>query len=85
MEGMRQLDEYRVVVEKLPPLTSRLAIPRPLEPKLRDLGPEELDVFQQAMTADTIRNLLDESSLTDLAVAEKLKSLLDKGYIHITG
>ena len=85
MEGMRQLDEYRVVVEKLPPLTSRLAIPRPLEPKLRDLGPEELDVFQQAMTADTIRNLLDESSLTDLAVAEKLKSLLDKGYVHITG
>jgi pSer/pThr/pTyr-binding forkhead associated (FHA) protein len=85
MEGMRQLDEYRVVVEKLPPLTSRVSIPRPLEPKLRDLGPEELDVFQQAMTADTIRTLLDESSLTDLAVAEKLKSLLDKGYLVISG
>lgn len=85
MEGMRQLDEYRVVVEKLPPLTSRLSLPRPLEPKLRDLGPEELDVFQQAMTADTIRTLLDESSLTDLAVAEKLKSLLDKGYLVISG
>ncbi len=85
MEGMRQLDEYRVVSEKLPPLTSRLAVPRPLEPKLRDLGPEELDVFQQAMTADTIRTLLDESSLTDLSVAEKLKSLLDKGYLVISG
>ena len=85
MEGMRQLDEYRVVVEKLPPLTSRVAIPRPLEPKLRDLGPEELDVFQQAMTADSIRTLLDESALTDLAVAEKLKSLLDKGYVVISG
>src|SRR5258707_767286 len=60
MEGMRQLDEYRVVIEKLPPLTSRLTMPRPLEPKLRDLGPEELDVFQQSMTADTIRTLLDE-------------------------
>ncbi|MEA2700499.1 MAG: hypothetical protein QOI66_4770 [Myxococcales bacterium] len=85
MEGMRQLDEYRVVSEKLPPLTSRLTIPRPLEPKLRDLGPEELDVFQQAMTADTIRTLLDESSLTDLAVAEKLKSLLDKGFLIASG
>ncbi|HXI55432.1 MAG TPA: hypothetical protein VNO55_05205, partial [Polyangia bacterium] len=80
-EGMRQLDEYRMVSEKLPPLTSRLTIPRPLEPKLRDLGPEELDVFQQAMTADNIRTLLDESALTDLAVAEKLKSLLDKGFL----
>jgi pSer/pThr/pTyr-binding forkhead associated (FHA) protein len=54
MEGMRQLDEFRVVIEKLPPLTTHLTIPRPLEPKLRDLSPEELDVFQQAMTADTI-------------------------------
>jgi pSer/pThr/pTyr-binding forkhead associated (FHA) protein len=85
MEGMRQLDEYRVVVEKLPPSTSRLSIPRPLEPKLRELGPEELDVFQQAMTADTIRTLLDESSLTDLSVAEKLKSLLEKGYLIVSG
>ncbi|HVR62145.1 MAG TPA: DUF4388 domain-containing protein, partial [Polyangia bacterium] len=85
MEGMRQLDEFRVVIEKLPPVTSRVAIPRPLEPKLRDLGPEELDVFQQAMTADSIRVLLDESALTDLAVAEKLKSLLDKGYVVISG
>jgi len=85
MEGMRQLDEYRMVSEKLPPLTSRLTIPRPLEPKLRDLGPEELDVFQQAMTADTIRTLLDESSLTDLSVAEKLKSLLDKGFLIASG
>jgi pSer/pThr/pTyr-binding forkhead associated (FHA) protein len=85
MEGMRQLDEYRMVSEKLPPLTSRLTIPRPLEPKLRDLGPEELDVFQQAMTADSIRTLLDESSLTDLAVAEKLKSLLDKGFLIASG
>jgi pSer/pThr/pTyr-binding forkhead associated (FHA) protein len=84
MEGMRQLDEFRVVIEKLPPLTTRLSIPRPLEPKLRELSPEELDVFQQAMTADTIRTLLDESSLTDLSVATKLKSLLDKGYLVIS-
>jgi hypothetical protein len=84
MEGMRQLDEFRVVIEKLPPPTTRLNIPRPLEPKLRELSPEELDVFQQAMTADTIRTLLDESSLTDLSVATKLKSLLDKGYLVIS-
>jgi pSer/pThr/pTyr-binding forkhead associated (FHA) protein len=81
MEGMRQLDEHRVLAEKLPPLTASITIPRPLEPKLRDLGPEELDVFQTALSADTLRTLFDESSLTDLTVAEKLKVLLDKGYL----
>jgi pSer/pThr/pTyr-binding forkhead associated (FHA) protein len=81
MEGMRQLDEHRVLAEKLPPMTASITIPRPLEPKLRDLGPEELDVFQTALSADTLRTLFDESSLTDLTVAEKLKVLLDKGYL----
>lgn len=81
MEGMRQLDEHRMLSEKLPPMTASISIPRPLEPKLRDLGPEELDVFQTALSADTLRTLFDESSLTDLTVAEKLKVLLDKGYL----
>ena len=81
MEGMRQLDEHKVVSEKLPPLTATITIPRPLEPRLRDLNPEELDVFQTALGADTLRTLFDESHLTDLTVAEKLKVLLDKGYV----
>jgi len=81
MEGMRQLDEHRMLSEKLPPMTASITIPRPLEPKLRDLSPEELDVFQTALSADTLRTLFDESSLTDLTVAEKLKVLLDKGYL----
>jgi pSer/pThr/pTyr-binding forkhead associated (FHA) protein len=81
MEGMRQLDEYHVLAEKLPPPTATISIPRPLEPKLRDLQPEELDVFQTALGTDTVRALFDESSLTDLTVAEKLKVLLDKGYL----
>jgi len=38
-------------------------------------------VFQTALSADTLRTLFDESSLTDLTVAEKLKVLLDKGYL----
>jgi pSer/pThr/pTyr-binding forkhead associated (FHA) protein len=81
MEGMRQLDEYRLLSEKLPPPTATITIPRPLEPKLRDLAPEELDVFQTALGVDTLRALFDESSHTDLTVAEKLKVLLDKGYL----
>jgi pSer/pThr/pTyr-binding forkhead associated (FHA) protein len=85
MEGMRQLDEYNVLSEKLPPMSAGIAIPRPLEPKLRDLAPEELDVFQAALTAGTVRALFDECPLTDLTIAEKLKALLEKGYLQAAG
>jgi uncharacterized protein DUF4388/FHA domain-containing protein len=83
MEGMRQLDEYRVQLEKLPPLTATLSVPRPLGPKLRDLGPEELDVFQAVLESATIEALFDKSQLTDLALAEKLRALIDKGYLVV--
>jgi hypothetical protein len=82
---MRQMDEYQVISEKLPPMSAGIAIPRPLEPKLRDLGPEELDVFQAALTAGTLRALFDECPLTDLTVAEKIKSLLEKGFLTAAG
>ena len=85
MEGMRQLDEYNVLSEKLPPMSAGIAIPRPLEPKLRDLAPEELDVFQAALTAGTVRALFDECPLTDLTIAEKLRALLEKGYLQAAG
>ena len=58
-----------------------LTVPRPMEPKLRDLTPEELDVFQAVLEVDTISALFDKSSLTDLALAEKLRALIDKGYV----
>jgi len=85
MEGMRQLDEYRAMADKLPPLAASLAVPRPLEPKLRDLGPEELDVFQVALGVDTVRMLFDECPHTDLTISEKLKTLIEKGYLQAGG
>jgi len=85
MESMRQLDEYQVISERLPPMSAGIAIPRPLEPKLRDLSPEELDVFQAALTAGNLRALFDECPLTDLQVAEKVKGLLDKGFLTAAG
>jgi hypothetical protein len=82
MEGMRQLDEYRVHLDKLPPLSAALAVPRPLEPKLRDLAPDELDVFQAVLEAGTIGALFERSPLADLVLAEKLRALIDKGYVN---
>jgi pSer/pThr/pTyr-binding forkhead associated (FHA) protein len=81
MDGMRQLDEYRVAIEKLPAMTSAISMPKPLKPRLRDLSPDELDVFQAALEAKTIGAIFDQSPLSDLAIAEKLASLLSKGYL----
>src|SRR4029453_4103655 len=38
IEGMRQLDEYKVHLEKLPELSGPIGLARPLKGKLRDLS-----------------------------------------------
>ena len=81
IEGMRQLDEYRVIAEKLPELSSPIGVARPLKAKLRELSPEELDVFQAAMEVKTVNALFDQSSLSDLEIAQKLVTLFEKGYL----
>jgi len=81
IEGMRQLDEYKVIAEKLPELASPIGIARPLKAKLRELSPEELDVFQAALEVKTVNALFDQSSLSDLEIAQKLVTLFEKGYL----
>jgi pSer/pThr/pTyr-binding forkhead associated (FHA) protein len=81
MDGMRQLDEYRVQLDKLPSLSAALTVPKPLEAKLRDLSPEELDVFQAALEVNTVGAVFDQSPLSDLLIAEKLRALLEKSYL----
>jgi pSer/pThr/pTyr-binding forkhead associated (FHA) protein len=81
IEGMRQLDEYRVIAEKLPEMASPIGVARPLKGKLRELSPEELDVFQAAMEVKTVNALFDQSSLSDLEIAQRLVTLFEKGYL----
>jgi len=81
MEGMRQLDEFKEIAPALPPLEAGLTVPRPLSARLRDLSPEELDLFQQALSCDTVQALFDLSKMTDLEVAQQLKLLVEKGYL----
>jgi pSer/pThr/pTyr-binding forkhead associated (FHA) protein len=81
MEGMRQLDEFRALSPKLPQLSAKVAVPRPLMPRLRELKPEELDLFQGAMAGDSVQGLLDGARQTDLQAAQSLLSLLERGYI----
>jgi pSer/pThr/pTyr-binding forkhead associated (FHA) protein len=81
IESMRQLDEYKVAAEKLPELSSPIGVARPLKAKLRELSPEELDVFQAAFEVKTVNALFDQLPLSDLEIAQKLVALFEKGYL----
>lgn len=81
IEGMRQLDEYRVQLEKLPELSGPIGVARPIKGKLRELSPDELDVFQAALEVKTVAAVFDQSPLTDLVIAEKLVALFEKGIL----
>jgi pSer/pThr/pTyr-binding forkhead associated (FHA) protein len=83
MEGMRQLDEFRELSAKLPPFEAIVSIPRPLEPRLRELKPQELDLIQTALDEATVQQIIDQSPQTDLDTAQALLSLLERGYLIV--
>ncbi|HEY0713506.1 MAG TPA: DUF4388 domain-containing protein [Polyangia bacterium] len=83
MEGMRQLDEFRVATGDLPPANAPVSVARPLGGKLRDLSPDELDVFELGLSPTTAQAILDGSRLTDLDVARHLAALIQRSYFVV--
>ncbi len=83
MEGMRQLDEFKELSPKLPPLKAEVSVPTPLGPRLRDLAPDHLDIIQIALGGATVQAILDQSRQTDLDTATAMLSLLERGYLVV--
>src|SRR5262245_4948387 len=87
MEGMRQLDEIRHLQERapdVPPPPAHLAVPTPLANRLRDLKPEELDVFQAVLDHGSVQGGLDFYDGTDLEAYPTLVDLLKREYVVVT-
>jgi len=84
MEGVRQLDEIRNLQHRLPTATAALAVPTPLAGKLRDLSPEELDVFQLVLDHGQMQAVLDHFSGPDLDAAQALISLMQREFVVVT-
>jgi hypothetical protein len=84
MEGMRQLDEIRRVEADLPPPGSNLAVPTPLAGRLRDLKPEELDIFQLVLDHGTLGAVLDHFGGSDLDGFVHLIALLKREFVVVT-
>jgi Domain of unknown function (DUF4388) len=83
MEAFRQKDELAQLQARLPPSQARLEVTHPLVAALRDLTPNDLDVFQLAMNSHALGAVVDTSPFSDLDTAEALVRLLERGYLSI--
>lgn len=82
MEGMRVIDEMSR--SELPPMRSALSVPSPLPVKLRDLTPEQLDVFQVAMHQTQLEAIFNNCGVDDIELAGVVSELIKGGYLQVT-
>lgn len=82
MEGLRILDEVNRI--ELPPMDAAISLARPLTAKLRDLTPEQLDVFQGALDQTQIEAVFNNCPNDDIQIANALAVLIEKGYYKVT-
>lgn len=83
MDGLTQLDELRAIQHKLPDKAGHLAIPSPMKPSLRDLTPNEVDVWQAVWNNRELPRVLDASPLSDLETARTIVKLMDAGFVTV--
>jgi hypothetical protein len=81
MEAMHQSDE--LARGNLPAATAAIGIAMPLNARLRECTPEELDVMQLVHNYGVVQAVLDRASGSDLEVSQKLASLLQRGYLRL--
>jgi hypothetical protein len=80
MEAMQQIDEMGR--DDLPRATSTVGLAMPIDAKLRDLKPEELDLLQLVHNYGVVQAVLDRAPGSDLEVAKKMASLIQGGYLR---
>ncbi len=85
MEGSRQQDELNAIRGRLPAMTAALSLKTPLEPKLRELSPGELDLLQVALNGSSLDAVFDAASGTDLETAKGIIALIQRGYLESGG
>jgi hypothetical protein len=81
MEGLRQIDELNNIRHKLPDLATRLVVPHPLRPPMRDLASGDLDILQLAYNHGHLATILNKSPATDLDTANSVLKLIQAGYL----
>lgn len=82
MEGLRQIDEFNELRDQLPDLNTRLVVPQPLVPALKELKPEELDILQLAHNYGHLETVLNKSLATDLDTVQHILKLIKGSYLR---
>jgi hypothetical protein len=84
MDGLRELDELERLRPDLPVDEAKLAVLRPLKPKLRDLLPSTLDILQAVHNEQQLSRVMDAfPEMSDLDVAMEIVLLIQKGYLSV--
>ncbi|MGD8859597.1 MAG: DUF4388 domain-containing protein [Myxococcales bacterium] len=81
MEGMRIVDEVSRL--ELPSMRAAIRVAAPLQARLRDLTPEQLDVFQTVMTVHVLESVFNNCPLDDVQVGEAVRALISGGYVTV--
>ncbi|MEY4545666.1 MAG: hypothetical protein RL685_1861 [Pseudomonadota bacterium] len=82
MEGFRQKDELENLSSKLPASDAQVKVAFPLQAKLSELKPEQLDVFQAVLNSNSMTSLFDSSPFEDLKTAQVHVELIQKNYVE---
>lgn len=85
MEAMRMLDEINHLGEGVPPLDATLTIKRPLETKLSELSPEELDGLQFVINYGHVESILNQSDVGDVETLRRLSALINAEVVEPLG
>ncbi len=83
LEGMRQLDEVRLLEPKLPQPGARLAVAEPLPGNLRDLATEEIQLFQLVLHHGSLKAAVDNFQGTDFEAYTCLLGLMRRGFVTV--
>ena len=81
LEGVRQLDEVRILEPKLPRRGARLHAAEPLPGNLRDLATEEIQLFQLVLHHNLLEAVIDNFPGSDFEAYTCLLDLMRRGFV----
>ena len=82
VETRHLLNEFTVLMSRLPSPQEAVVVPRPLVNKLSDLEVVDLDLLQLVHNASRLQPVMDQWHETDVQTARRLLTLLDGGYFR---
>ena len=83
MEAMRISDETHAIGDDIPPYESVFKLNIPFKSKLRDLSPDQLDVFELLLADPAMEAILNSSEKDDIETTKAIMHLLRNGYIVV--